>query len=91
MQKVFQTQEFIETTFVNAGFQLVHHELIRSEVSASWAAYAEKLAARADSILTQLSDQEFNDGLAALRQHAATALVDEPVIELIDFFVFRSI
>jgi hypothetical protein len=27
MQNVFQTQAFIETTFVNAGFQLVHHEL----------------------------------------------------------------
>ena len=91
MQNVFQTQAFIETTFVNAGFQLVHHELIRSEVSGSWAAYAEKLAARADSILTQLSDREFDEGLAGLRQHAATARADEPVTELIDFFVFRSI
>ena len=33
MQNVFQTQAFIETTFINAGFQFVHHELIRSEVS----------------------------------------------------------
>ena len=91
MQNVFQTQAFIETTFVNTGFQLVHHELIRSEVSGSWAAYAEKLAVRADSILTQLSDREFDEGLAGLRQQAATARADEPVTELIYFFVFRSI
>src|SRR5229473_1249405 len=51
--------------------------------------YAEKIAFRADSILAQLGDQEFAEGLAALREHAAIALPNEPVIELIDFFVFR--
>jgi hypothetical protein len=77
----------IETIFVNAGFHLVYHELVRSEVASNWDACAQKLAFRADSILAQLSDQEFEDGLTALREHAKAA-PQEPVIELVDFFVF---
>jgi ubiquinone/menaquinone biosynthesis C-methylase UbiE len=91
LNDVLQSQTVIETIFASAGFQPVCHQLIRSEVAGSWGAYGDKLASRADSILTQLSDQEFEAGLAALREHAATAPLDEPVIELIDFFVFRSV
>jgi ubiquinone/menaquinone biosynthesis C-methylase UbiE len=91
LNNVLQSKASIETVFVNAGFQLVAHDVIRSEVAGSWNAYAEKLAFRADSILAQLRDQEFEEGLAALREHVKRAPPDEPVIELIDFFVFRSI
>ena len=91
LNDVLQSQTVIETIFASAGFQPVCHQLIRSEVAGSWGAYADKLASRADSILAQLSDQEFEAGLAALREYAATAPLDEPVIELIDFFVFRSV
>lgn len=89
LNEVMQSQEFIEAAFVSAGFDLVCHQLVPSEVARSWFDYAEKIAFRADSILARLTDQEFADGLAALRRHAATAPPDEPVIELIDFFVFR--
>ena len=90
LNDVLQSQTVIETIFTSAGFQSVCHELVRSEVAGSWGAYANKLALRADSILARLSDQEFDAGLAALREHAATAPLDEPVVELVDFFVFRS-
>ena len=86
-----QSQTVIETIFASAGFQAVYHELIRSEAAGSWGAYAEKLAFRADSILVQLSDEEFEAGLAALREHATAAPPDDPVTELVDFFVFRSV
>jgi SAM-dependent methyltransferase len=89
LNDVLQSQETIETIFANAGFYLVSHQLVRSEVAGNFHAYAEKLAFRADSILVQLSDQEFQTGLVALREHAATA-PQEPVIELVDFFVFDS-
>jgi len=89
LNDVLQSQAIIETIFVNAGFHLVCHRLVRSEVASNLHAYAEKLAFGADSILVQLSDQEFQTGLVALRQHAATA-PQEPVIELVDFFVFDS-
>jgi ubiquinone/menaquinone biosynthesis C-methylase UbiE len=91
LNNVLQSQTVIEAIFASAGFQSVCHKLIRSEVAESWGAYGDKLAFRADSILAQLSDQEFEAGLAALREHAATAPLDEPVIELVDFFVFRSV
>ncbi len=86
-----QSQAFIESTFARAGFQLIRHDLVPSEVAESWSAYAEKIAQRADSILVQLSDQEFEEGLAALREHARHASPREPVTELVDFFVFRPI
>jgi ubiquinone/menaquinone biosynthesis C-methylase UbiE len=79
----------IRSTFAAARFDLAHHEVVASEVAPSWAAYAEKTAYRADSILAQLTDPEFDAGLAALRRHAGAYPADEPVIEPVDFFVFR--
>ena len=79
---------FIQTTFTEAGFRRDHHEVVQSEVAASWTEYGDKLAYRADSILIQLADDAFGEGLAALRKHARKAPRDEPVIEPVDFFVF---
>lgn len=90
LNNAFHSQAAIEASFIDVGFQLIGHELIRHEVARNWNAYADRLAFRADSILAQLSDREFEEGLAALRQHAATAPSDEPVTELVDFFAFRS-
>jgi ubiquinone/menaquinone biosynthesis C-methylase UbiE len=90
LNTAFHSQAAIEAIFIDAGFQPVGHELIRHEVAGNWKAYADRLAFRADSILVQLSEQEFEGGLAALRRHAVTAPPDEPVTELVDFFVFRS-
>jgi hypothetical protein len=45
----------------------------------------------ADYAALRCADEEFEAGLAALREHAAAAPPDEPVIELIDFFVFRCV
>jgi hypothetical protein len=60
-----------------------------SELAPCWEAYANKLAFRADSILTQLTDEEFASGLAAVKRYAAGQARDEPVVEPVDFFVFR--
>jgi hypothetical protein len=45
---------------------------------------------RADSILVQLPDREFEEGLAALRKHALEAKDADPVVEPVDFFVFQT-
>jgi len=66
----------------------MRHEVIASEVASSWSAYADKLAHRADSMLVQLTDVEFDRGLASLRRHALTAS-NGPVNELVDFFAFQ--
>jgi ubiquinone/menaquinone biosynthesis C-methylase UbiE len=80
---------FIETTFGAAGFHFLHHEVVMSEVAASWQAYADKTAYRADSILAQLTDPEFEQGLTSLRRYAPLQPSSQPVIEPVDFFVYR--
>jgi ubiquinone/menaquinone biosynthesis C-methylase UbiE len=89
LNKDLRSVAFIENTFEIEGFRRTHHEIVRSTVAASWSEYAEKLALRADSILIQLNDEAFGDGLADLRDHARRAPPNEPVIEPVDFFVFR--
>lgn len=89
LSKSLTSQARIESIFAAAGFRLIAHELVPSQAAESWDAYAAKLAHRADSILIQLSDREFEAGLAAVRKHAATCPSNEPVVEPVDFFVFR--
>jgi len=78
----------IRTIFLDAGFQLVHHTHPLSEVAESWPDYAERVSKRADSILVQLDDAEFELGLASLRAFASRA-PDGPVTEPVDFLVFQ--
>jgi SAM-dependent methyltransferase len=89
LEATLQTQERIEVIFHDAGFELMRHELVRNEVASNWRIYAEKIAAGADSILAQLSENEFRDGMRLLNEHAATA-GDVPVVEVVDLFAFRG-
>jgi len=89
LERSITTRAYIRSTFEGAGFHTDRHELVPTELAETWPAYADKIAYRADSILAQLTDAEFADGLAALRRHAATMPPDEPVVEPVDFFVFR--
>jgi SAM-dependent methyltransferase len=89
LNKDLQSVAFIEKAFEDAGFRRAHYETVPSTVAASWTEYAEKLAFRADSILVQLSDEAFEIGMTALRDHARSASPEEPVVEPVDFFVFR--
>lgn len=79
----------MQAPFREAGFDVASHEIVMSEVGASWLDYAQKIALRADSILVQLTDAEFAAGLAALRTHAAAQPADQPVIEPVDLLAFR--
>jgi ubiquinone/menaquinone biosynthesis C-methylase UbiE len=91
LQRSIKPRASIESTFASGGFGLVRHEPVRSEAAPNWNEYAARLTYRADSILVQLSDGAFERGLKALRQHARVVPPDEPVVEPIDFFVFRPI
>jgi ubiquinone/menaquinone biosynthesis C-methylase UbiE len=88
LEATLQTQARLESIFHDAGFALARHELVRHEVAANWRAYAEKIAAGADSILAQLNERDFLDGMRLLHQHAASA-GDVPVCEVVDLFAFR--
>lgn len=90
LERTLNRRAVIESTFVTAGFEFQRHELVQSDAARDWSDYAERLALRADSILAQLNDSEFQRGLDALREYAETAAVG-PVVEPVDFFVFRAI
>ena len=61
----------LDRHFSDAGFDLSHRELVPHVVAADWRALADKMALRADSFVAQLPDEEYEAGLAALRDLAA--------------------
>jgi ubiquinone/menaquinone biosynthesis C-methylase UbiE len=88
LTEVLPTNTFVREVFEAAGFRMVTLDLVTQEIAPSYAAYAEKLAAGADSVLISLSPRDFDAGMEALRNHAAHN-DSEAVFEPIDVFVFR--
>jgi len=88
LEEVLSTSTFVREVFEAAGFQMVTLDLVTQEIAPSYAAYAEKLAAGADSVLAKLSRRDFDAGMSALRAHAAHS-DGQAVFEPIDVFVFR--
>lgn len=82
------TKRAITDTFEAAGFSTIAAELVVQQIAPTYEAYADKLAAGGDSILASLNPRDLEEGLCAVRRHAA--LVDpQPVTEPIDMLVFR--
>jgi ubiquinone/menaquinone biosynthesis C-methylase UbiE len=77
----------VRATFTAADLHMVTSEIITQTIASDWMVYADKLAAGGDSVLARLSRHDFEDGLAAVRRHAA-ADGRRPVVEPIDLFVF---
>jgi ubiquinone/menaquinone biosynthesis C-methylase UbiE len=88
LEEVLPTTAFVCEVFERAGFSSAGLELVTQEIAPSYAAYAEKLAAGADSVLARLKTSDFENGMAALRAHAAHSDA-EAVFEPIDVFVFK--
>ena len=88
LEECLPTNRFVHEVFEAAGFRMVTLEVVTQEIAPSYAGYAEKLAAGADSVLASLSRRDFDAGMKALRAHAAHS-DGKPVFEPIDVFVFR--
>jgi hypothetical protein len=56
--------------------------------AADWPSFIEKSALRADSFLARLSDDDFQQGMAALRNPGDAINRDDAVTEEIDWYVF---
>lgn len=82
------TVAFVREVFESAEFGTVSAEVITQQIAPNLAAYTEKLAAGADSVLAQLTEEDFQAGLAAMREHAARTS-ESPVCEPIDVLVFH--
>jgi len=85
LEVVLPTAAFIREVFESAGFSTVSSEIVIQTIAPDYATYAEKLAAGADSVLSQLSPADFQTGIDAIRAYRG----DKPVSEPIDVFVFR--
>jgi ubiquinone/menaquinone biosynthesis C-methylase UbiE len=77
----------LRDVFESAGFRLESAEVVTQTIAPDWTAYAEKVAAGGDSVISRLSREELEVGLDELRRYAA--IVNEPVVEPIDLLVFR--
>ena len=88
LEKCLPTNTSVREVFEAAGFRMLTLELVTQQIASSYTAYAEKLSAGADSILASLSQREFDNGMTALRAHAANT-DGAAVFEPIDVFVFR--
>jgi SAM-dependent methyltransferase len=82
------SQRDIERVFTTTGFARVVHQVVTQVIALNWTGFVEKSALRADSFLARLPDDDFHQGMAALRAHGAEIDTDGPVTEEIDWFVF---
>lgn len=88
MDAVLPTSSFIQDVFVAAGFRFVKLDVITQTIAPDHMVYADKLATGSDSVLAQLSQDEFQAGIEAVRAHASR-VNNEAITEPIDLFVFR--
>ena len=88
MDAVLPTSSFIKDVFVTAGFRLVTLDVITQTIAPNHVVYADKLATGSDSVLAQLSHDEFQAGIDAVRAYASR-VNNEAITEPIDLFVFR--
>jgi len=79
----------VESAFATRGFIRTIHQVVTEVTSPDWETFVEKSALRADSFLARLSDEEFQQGMAAMRSAGNRIDQNEPVAEEIDWFVFR--
>jgi ubiquinone/menaquinone biosynthesis C-methylase UbiE len=78
----------IESVFTTGGFALLVHQVVTQVTAPDWPTFIEKSALRADSFLARLSDDDFRQGMAALRTHGEAINQNAAVTEEIDWFVF---
>ncbi|MCA1634120.1 MAG: class I SAM-dependent methyltransferase [Acidobacteria bacterium] len=88
LEECLPTGAFMREVFESAGFSTVASDVVVQVIAPGYAAYAEKLSAGADSVLARLARSDFEEGIEAMRSHAAR-VGGRAVCEPIDIFVFR--
>jgi SAM-dependent methyltransferase len=76
--------------FAAAGFGFERLERVRDLLAGSLREYLERARVRADSLLRQLPDDEFDEGLRKLERAAAEETGPRPVFRPLDLLVLRA-
>jgi ubiquinone/menaquinone biosynthesis C-methylase UbiE len=79
----------IEAVFAVSRFTPIVHQVVTQVTAPNWPSFVEKSALRADSFLARLSNDDFQHGMAALRNPGDAINQNDAVTEEIDWFVFR--
>ena len=82
------SQRDIQAAFAESGFTPLVHQVVRQVTAPNWPSFVEKSALRADSFLARLSNDDFQQGMAALRTYRDAIDQNDAVTEEIDWFVF---
>jgi len=77
----------IEAVFSAGGFATVVHQVVTQITAPDWPSFVAKSALRADSFLARLSEEDFRQGMAALRNPGDSIDQSAAVSEEIDWFV----
>jgi ubiquinone/menaquinone biosynthesis C-methylase UbiE len=88
LEDCLPASDFMREVFESAGFSTLTSDVVTQQIAPTYAAYAEKLSAGADSVLARLSRSDFEAGIEAMHSHAAR-VGERAVCEPIDVFVFR--
>jgi ubiquinone/menaquinone biosynthesis C-methylase UbiE len=89
MQRVLAGADSIRGVFEKSGLYAVGEGVLVQEIAPTHSAYVDQLAAGADSVLAQLTPDQLENGLSALRAHARD-IDPAPVTEPIDYFAFEK-
>jgi ubiquinone/menaquinone biosynthesis C-methylase UbiE len=84
------TRREIASVFATAGFTPVVNQVVTQITAPDWQSFVEKSALRADSFLARLSNDEFEQGMAALRAQGEGIDQKAAVTEEIGWFVFKA-
>lgn len=83
------TVEATARAFRSAGFEVRALHSVPETVAGDLHSYYERISVRANSTLTLISDEEFESGLARLRQAAARQSTAKEVVDRRDLLVLR--
>jgi ubiquinone/menaquinone biosynthesis C-methylase UbiE len=87
-QEMLWPRSMMVEHFTARGFALLSQGTVRQEASPNVASYLRKIESRVYSDLTLISEEAFARGIARM-QEAGTSLGSGPVLEEVDYFVFR--
>jgi len=91
IQKQLLSRKQLNDVLEAAGFKMVAHQTVWSEISSDWRSFAEKIKLKADSFVAQLDESEFKSGLSALRTKAEGEDSNEKVGLNVDSFIFQKL
>jgi len=81
--------EDVVSGFEAAGFECIAHKGVTQHIDDSLKAHCERMKLRALSTFDLISGEEFREGIRAMEEAAKAEVEPKPVVETIDFLVFR--